>query len=63
MATKSFETEFSFNQKNAGALANALNSSKKVDIRMSKPVINYDSSNNDSLKKKFDKIFSNEKID
>lgn len=38
MATKSFQTEFTFNQKTGRKLATALDGSRKTDINLSKPV-------------------------
>ncbi|CAJ1186928.1 hypothetical protein [Companilactobacillus nantensis] len=38
MATKSFQTEFTFNQKTGRKLAIALDGSRKTDINLSKPV-------------------------
>ncbi|MCH4169590.1 MAG: hypothetical protein LKF36_00070 [Lactobacillus sp.] len=56
MATKSFQTEFTFSSKSASALANALDRSKRVDVKFDQPVKRY---TKDSLKKttKFDNIF------
>ncbi|WP_164505947.1 hypothetical protein [Companilactobacillus zhongbaensis] len=38
MATKSFQTEFTFNQKSGRRLADALDESRKTETKLSKPV-------------------------
>lgn len=38
MATKSFQTEFTFNQKSGKNLAYALDGSRKTDTKVSKPI-------------------------
>ncbi len=38
MATKSFTSEFKFNQKSSSKLANAIEKSKRLDIQMKKTV-------------------------
>ena len=59
MATKSFESEFTFNAKSASALANALNSTKKVNLAPKKPINYYKASERDKMKKRFDSVFLN----
>lgn len=60
MATKSFVTDFKFNSKSASALSNALSKSKRVDIRVMKPVNYYKANDSRKLTNKFDSIFKKE---
>lgn len=63
MATSSFQSEFKFNKKSASALANALDHSKKVNIKRTKPVNFYGLGDKEKLKRRFDDVFRNENED
>ncbi|MCU6430256.1 hypothetical protein [Lacticaseibacillus paracasei] len=57
MATKSFQTDFRFTAKSANALANALSSSKRVDVNINRRVTRYHANDTEKLKK-FDSLFN-----
>lgn len=59
MATKSFESELMFNAKSASALVHALDSTRKVNITVKKPINYYKSSGREKMKKRFDSVFLN----
>lgn len=56
MATKSFQTNFRFTAKTAGALATAIQRSKRVDIKQTQSVKHY-ASNDIAKTGKFDSFF------
>ncbi|WP_179394997.1 hypothetical protein [Lacticaseibacillus absianus] len=56
MATKSFQTDFKFTSKTAGALANALEHSRRVDVQMKQRVTRYSVSDVKETNK-FDSFF------
>ncbi|MCT0150993.1 hypothetical protein [Fructilactobacillus fructivorans] len=57
MATKSFRTDFTFTTKSARSLYDAINASKRVDIKTTKPVKEFSSKDTDSLHQEFDSLF------
>lgn len=59
MATKSFQTDFKFTSKTAGALANALQRSKRIDVKMTQSVRHYSSADLTKTSK-FDSFFVSE---
>lgn len=56
VATKSFQTDFKFTSKTAGALANALQQSKRVDVQMTQRIRSYARADLDKTTK-FDSFF------
>ena len=56
VATKSFQTDFKFTSKTAGALANALQRSKRVDVQMTQRIRHYTSADLEKTDK-FDSFF------
>ncbi|MDF7638964.1 hypothetical protein PT285_06065 [Lactobacillus sp. ESL0791] len=57
MATKSFQSEFTFDTNAANALLNALNSTRKVNLVNNKPVNYYRFTEPNKMKLKFDSVF------
>lgn len=58
LATKSFQTDFKFTTKTASALANALQQSRRVDIKVTQPINKYDTKRFAETNK-FDSFFGN----